>query len=218
MRKNKTHIKRFQRNLTPKKVILIVCEGEKTEKNYFNQLKNFLNMSNVNVSIVPSPHSSPSLVVKYAKQKSNEINEYDEIYCVFDRDTHTDFDDALQKANNIKKALNKQNLVFETIVSDPCFEFWILLHFAKITPSLNTNQSPRNALQNHKDFKKNLPNYSKDYDFRELIEKPLQVAIKNSKQVNKENLQVRQSPYTQVVELVERLQGLVKCGIYDIKN
>ena len=103
MRKNKTHIKRFQRNLTPKKVILIVCEGEKTEKNYFNRLKNFLNMSNVNVSIVPSPHSLPPLVVKYAKQKTNEMNEYDEIYCVFDRDTHTDFDDVLQKANNIKK-------------------------------------------------------------------------------------------------------------------
>ena len=75
---------------------------------------------------------------------------------------------------------------------------------------MNTNQSPRNALQNHKDLKKNLSHYNKDYNFKDIITSHLPIAIKNTKAVNKTNLSTKQSPYTQVVELVESLQTLAK--------
>ena len=202
----KSLIKRPQRNLKPNKVILIVCEGKKTEKNYFQKLKESLNLISVSIEILPSPHPTPMKVINYAEQKAKEIGEYDEVYCVIDRDTHCDFDEALAKAKSIKL----QNAIFEVIVSDPCFEFWVLLHFAKITPNFRATKSPCKELQKHKDFKKNLPHYSKDYDFKDIIANHLNTAIKNAKAVNKTNLPTRQSPYTQVVNLVERLQTLAK--------
>ena len=191
----------------PNKIILIVCEGKKTEKNYFQRLKEFLNLISVKIQILTSPHPTPLKVIEHATQKINESNEYDEVYCVIDRDTHGDFGEALDKAKSIKL----QNTIFEVIVSDPCFEFWILLHFAKITPKFSANKSPCEALQKHKDFKKNLPNYDKsDYDFKEIIANRLNVAIKNANEINKENLPIRQTPYTEIVRLVENLQNLAK--------
>ena len=208
--------KRRNSNNTPKRKlpkfnvrerILIVCEGEKTEKNYFQDFRRIFSLTSV--VIKSSPHSAPTQIVAYAdKEGAENSNKFDEIYCVFDRDKHGDFDEALQKVDEIKSKLEK-DFVFKTIVSDPCFEFWILCHFTATTQHFGGN-SPCLQVQNHKDFKKNLPNYSKDYDFRELIEKCLQVAIKNAEQVNKENLQARQTPYTEVVELVESLQKMAK--------
>ena len=195
----KSTIKRPQRNLEPKKVILIVCEGEKTEINYFKTLKYFLGFTNVHIK--SSPHSSPTKIVEYAIQQVEYTNEYDEIYCVFDRDIHGDFDEALKLADNNH---------FEVIFSDPCFEFWILLHFTQTAQNFSTNAKPCQAVQKHKDFKKNLPHYSKDYDFEDIINKHLATAIKNANAINKTNLSARQTPYTQVVTLVERLQKLSK--------
>ena len=202
----KSLIKRPQRNLKPNKVILIVCEGKKTEKNYFQKLKESLNLISVSIEILPSPHPTPMQVINYAEQKAKEIGEYDEVYCVIDRDTHSDFDEALAKAKSIKL----QNAIFEIIVSDPCFEFWVLLHFAKITPNFRATKSPCKELQKHKDFKKNLPHYSKDYDFKDIIANHLNTAIKNANEINNVNLPTRQTPYTEVVRLVERLQTLAK--------
>lgn len=188
------------------KIILIVCEGKKTEKNYFQRLKECLNLISISIEILPSPHSTPLQVINYAKQKVKEISEYDEIYCVFDRDTHKDFDKALDEAKKIKL----KNTIFEIIVSDPCFEFWILLHFTKIMPTLSTSQSSCKALQKCKTFKQYLPNYDKsNYDFDDIVANRLNTAIKNANEINKTNLPTRQTPYTEVVRLVENLQKLV---------
>ena len=62
----KSTIKRPQRNLEPKKVILIVCEGQKTERNYFQCLKESLNLISVSIEILPNPHSTPLQVISYA--------------------------------------------------------------------------------------------------------------------------------------------------------
>lgn len=189
----------------PNKVVLIVCECKKTEKNYFQMLKEYLNLISISIEIFPSPHPTPSQVVKHAKQKAKELGECDEIYCVFDRDTHKDFDKALDEA---KKTKLKN---FEAIVSDPCFEFWILLHFAKITPNFSTRQSPCNALQEYKTFTQHLPDYDKsNYDFDNIIANRLNTAIKNTNEVNQINLPTRQTPYTEVVRFVENLQKLAK--------
>ena len=78
----KSTIKRPQRNLEPKKVILIVCEGEKTEINYFKTLKYFLGFTSVHIK--SSLHASPTKIIEYTTiQQTKATNEYDEIYCVF---------------------------------------------------------------------------------------------------------------------------------------
>lgn len=205
-RAQKPH-KRDSKNLLPKQVILIVCEGEKTEKNYFETLKKQLNLTNANILIDPDSDSTPSSVVRYAKQKLKQNpNEYDEVYCVFDRDTHKDFDRALDMATNFNRA---KNTTIETIVSDPCFEYWILLHFTQTSRCFGqSGGSPCKEVQEERIFKEKMKNYTKNYNFEEIIETDLKTAIKNANKVNSQNEAQRQSPYTQVVHLVERLQKL----------
>ncbi|MBZ7957902.1 RloB family protein [Campylobacter sp. LH-2024] len=155
-------------------VILIVCEGEKTEKNYLNQLKDFFRLGNVSINIISSKNPSPLQVVKFAKEKSKEKS-YDKIYCVFDKDTHSTFNEAKQKCKNSK---------FEAIISNPCFEFWILLHFTYTTKSFATN-SPCTELINTC-LKEYLKDYAKNYNFANIIQQKLETAIEYAQKANKE--------------------------------
>ncbi|HED6586664.1 TPA: RloB domain-containing protein [Campylobacter coli] len=155
-------------------IILIVCEGEKTEKNYLNQLKDFFRLCNVSINIISSKNPSPLQVVKFAKEKSEEYF-YNKIYCVFDKDTHSNFNEAKQKCEQCN---------FEAIISNPCFEFWILLHFAYTTKSFDANSPCRELINN--DLKKHIKDYTKNYNFTNIIKQNLDIAIANVQKVNKE--------------------------------
>lgn len=179
----------------PYEVILIVCEGEKTEINYLKQLKDFFRLNNVAIDILSSKNPSPLQVVEFA-QKNNK--RYDKVYCVFDKDTHSTFDEALQKCK-------KYN--FEAIVSNPCFEFWILLHFACTTKPFGTN-SPCSELINN-DLKKYIKDYTKNYNFANIIRQNLDIAIVNVQKANKEAEKNNYgSPYTFMDKLALKFQEL----------
>ncbi|EOH7148436.1 RloB family protein [Campylobacter coli] len=171
-------------------VILIVCEGKKTEVDYLRQLKDYLKLNNVRIDIFSSKNPSPLKVVKFAKEKSEEYF-YNKIYCVFDKDTHLDFNEAKQKCE-------KYN--FEAIISNPCFEFWILLHFEYTTKPFGTN-SPCNKL-NNTCLKKYIKNYSKDYDFTSIIKDKLNIAINNAQKANKE---AKSNNYTSSYTFMDKL-------------
>ena len=49
--------------------VLIVCEGEKTEPYYFNNLKNHHALNNANVEITGESSSSPVGIFQYAQQR-----------------------------------------------------------------------------------------------------------------------------------------------------
>ncbi|EOI5106874.1 TPA: RloB domain-containing protein, partial [Campylobacter jejuni] len=89
-KKRKTKIRDRKTRKNEYEAILIVCEGEKTEINYLKQLKNFFRLNNITIDIIPSENSSPLQVVKFAKKK-NDLFDYNEVYCVFDKDTHANF-------------------------------------------------------------------------------------------------------------------------------
>lgn len=96
---------------------LIVCEGEKTEPIYFRSFP----LSNLVDVKVESPGNTPRHLVEYAI-KQGEQGDYDQIWCVFDKDdcTVNDFNGALQqaKSRNVKVAYSIR-----------AFELWYLLHF-----------------------------------------------------------------------------------------
>jgi len=79
--------------------VLIVCEGEKTEPNYFKELVIFYAINTANVAIDGSCGSSPISVVRQAvklyKSEAKKGDPYDRVYCVFDRDSHSTYDEAL---------------------------------------------------------------------------------------------------------------------------
>jgi hypothetical protein len=104
--------------------ILIACEGSKTEPNYIREVCKSLGLTSAMVEVAGKEcGSSPMSVCDYAISRLKEDASFDEVFCVFDRDTHQTFDAAVQKITGHKSKKMK------SIVSIPCFEYWIPLHF-----------------------------------------------------------------------------------------
>ncbi len=109
---------------------LIVCEGTKTEPHYFRELLDDLGVRPQVVRIAPNEGVSPDRVVAHALElyaaDALAGDAYDTVYCVFDRDRHTTFDAAVQRTKDLSAA----GQPFVAVTSTPCFEVWLLLHFA----------------------------------------------------------------------------------------
>jgi hypothetical protein len=123
-----SELARRKASRAPYSKVLIVCEGAKTEPNYFNELKDHYKLNNANIKITGEGGSNPLSVVRLAKQlyrgEKEAGDQFDNVFCVFDRNGHTDYRQALDQINTVKP-----NNVFRAITSVPCFEYWLLLHF-----------------------------------------------------------------------------------------
>src|SRR5580693_6587347 len=109
----------------PYDYVLIVCEGAKTEPAYFARLKILRRLSSANIKVMPADGSDPMSIVSFAENAAAGDN-YDRIYCVFDRNEHTTYYPALQRITN---SLDGKGGRLIAITSWPCFEIWVLLHF-----------------------------------------------------------------------------------------
>lgn len=135
-RKTARKLSRRAATIAPKRRVLIVTEGEVTEVQYFENLKSILGLVNVDLDICGKEcDSSPTAVVRYAIARAeaeglHSNGGYNDVYCVIDRDTHIDFHKALGEiaAANKPRSSFKGERIFQ-IVSYPCFEYWLLLHF-----------------------------------------------------------------------------------------
>ena len=119
----------------PKIRYFIACEGEKTEYRYFKGIIEFRTEIGINplVEIIPIRHeqntsSNPVNIYKDAKlaiENASNFLDGDKLCIVVDRDkqsfTDSQFDVLLnaERDNEIKFC-----------ISNPCFEFWLLLHFS----------------------------------------------------------------------------------------
>jgi hypothetical protein len=117
--------------------ILIVCEGEKTETNYFTAIRRERRISSTRVRIMPSDFGTDPLnVVNYAlDQFLKEGKAFDQVYAVFDRDDHLNFHNALSRAAALDETYRNDAGVlvpFNAVPSVPNFELWILLHFRDV--------------------------------------------------------------------------------------
>lgn len=101
--------------------VLILCSGE-TEEIYFNNFKKKckLSLDNVSVKVEPSKKSNPMAVVNAAIEVRSD---YNEIWCVFDKDNFRDFDDAINKVRSYGNVF--------CAFSNEAIEYWFLLHFMK---------------------------------------------------------------------------------------
>lgn len=191
------------------KTILIVCEGEKTEKLYFEDLISTENLSSVNVQVYSGRGSDPKSVVETAieeKDKQSQHLEFDEVYCVIDRDAHQTFDDA-------QKLAKKHNI--NLIVSYPSFEYWYLCHFKySRAPIVKTGDKSAGdncvALLNN-EWKANFSmNYNKAQQgvYRALL-RYIETAIANSRRAFREaQTDDELNPSTEVHDLVDKLRKI----------
>jgi hypothetical protein len=101
----------------PLQTFLILCEGERTEPNYFRA---FRVPADVQVTIIGEGYNTLSLV-RRAVELARE-QRYDQVWCVFDRDSF-----SLETFNAALELAGRQG--FHVAYSNEAFELWYLLHF-----------------------------------------------------------------------------------------
>ena len=101
----------------PQPRILVICEDSKSGKQYLDDAASHFRV-NLIVEIAHCGRTDPRGIVEKAFER--EAN-YEQVYCMIDRDQHENFEDALRLVGTSKKVM--------VIASYPCFEFWLLLHF-----------------------------------------------------------------------------------------
>ena len=166
--KGKEKLKRDKSILEENERVLIVCEGKITEPNYFNFLSRKLGLLTAQVEIYGSCGSAPKNVVEFGIKKFDENKNFDHVYFVFDKDTHTTYDYALTLVEGLRKQRKFKNIFLSAITSCPCFEFWFLLHFGLTTKPYHPSGSKSpcdNLISDLKkkpyfnDYEKNQKNY-----------------------------------------------------------
>ncbi|WP_080409259.1 RloB family protein [Burkholderia ubonensis] len=96
---------RPKREKPQKPKYLIVCEGSVTEPNYFNGLRNLERLPTAHVVIFGEEcDSDPLSVVEYAVQQyeAEKLDRFDEVFCVIDRDGHSNFNPAVSRVDDLK--------------------------------------------------------------------------------------------------------------------
>ena len=129
--------------------VLIVTEGSKTEPDYFRLLISELDLATAKIKIVGDGGSAPVSVVKDAEEYLKKDNDFEQVYCVFDRDRHERYDEALLAVEKLSKKRAFSKKIIMAIPSIPCFEVWYLLHETKARKPYQAKQtggSPCDAL------------------------------------------------------------------------
>jgi len=155
-----------------KKLFVIAAEGCKTEPQYFSGFNN--QDSVIRVSCLKGKHDSapPQVLARMEKHiKKEGLRNTDEAWLVVDKDSWTD--DQLMLLHNWSE--QKENYGFA--LSNPKFEYWLLLHFDKG----NGISSSRMCSDRLKSY---IPDYDKGLDIRKISTSMISEAILRAKVKN----------------------------------
>lgn len=192
----------------PLPVMLVVCEGKVTEPRYLEGFRLAYGASTVRVHI-RSPGGDPRLLVQCAADLAQEAQDrarregddnlrYDEVWCVLDVDEHARLDEARLFARTKSISL---------AVSNPCFELWILLHFADHAAHVERKRAS-SLVQKH------LPGYGKHVPF-EAVEPGYPEAVTRAAALDQRHERAGTegaNPSTGVYRLTERIRQLGKAA------
>lgn len=187
--------------------VIIVCEGEKTEPNYFNELIDFYEINSVDVdgTCGSSPKSVFERAISMYQAEILKGDPFDRVYCVFDKDSHETYDGTINKIRS-----NEYKSVFYATTSVPCFEYWLLLHFKYTTKPYAATRSSSVGEAVLKDLVKVMPAYKKgNTGIFSLLQGRLEYAKNNSIRAKSHSEQnVSDNPSTSIHDLIIYLQGI----------
>jgi len=207
-------LKRFSKQEKKKKrelisYFLIVCEGEKTEPNYFKSFPKKVGKIIFDLEFDGGGISTLKVVEKAIELRDQSSRKYDRVWAVFDKDSFTpnSFNSAIKKAeaNNIHCAW-----------SNEAFELWYLLHFHnRITPMSRkdykesieyciNSKLPKSAKKFV--YKKNDEKFKLLLDKYGSVDNAIRWAKDLSSSINDEKY-ANHNPQTMVFRLVEELLG-----------
>jgi hypothetical protein len=196
-RKNRSLNRRSGNRGTPPNSFLIVCEGEKTEPNYFKAFSRLI--TSVKVKVEGCGMNTLSLVKKtleISQQARKSGENYDQVWCVFDKD-----DNPLDQFKAACKLADKKNI--ELAYSNEAFELWYLLHFHYFNTAISREDYIKKlSLLLNSPYKKNSLGM-----YQDLLDKQ-QTAIKNAEKLLKNykpSNPGEDNPSTTVHRLVQKL-------------
>lgn len=217
------HLKRFARAeqkrkkdiRNKRKYYLIVCEGEATEPNYFDGLKQDLPkgiLTAYQIDIAGTGRNTQSLVDEALRLQSayekHTTRKIDRLWVVFDRDSFSaqDFNGAIQRCHSSEVSCAWSN---------EAFELWYLLHFQYYENAMSRIVY-KEMIENHlKPVLDNEFRYEKNSEQMYALLKEygsLEDALRNAKRLA-ERFEGRQdyanhNPCTMVYRLIEELTTL----------
>lgn len=176
----------------PRERFLIVCEGEQTEPNYFRAFR----VPRDVITVRGCGENTVSLVRHAIRLRNEASGAYDQVWCVFDRDSFPlgHFNDALALAFKEK---------IEVAYSNEAFELWYLLHFDYYHTGLTRQDYciRLHDLLGHR-YEKN-----SDVIYEELLERQ-RIAVRNAQKLlssYQPHRPAHDNPVTTVHKLVEQL-------------
>lgn len=192
---------KYQRNRKP--MIVLICEGKnKTERLFFSHFNKRENK--FNLKILDSEATDPQGMAdkaKYIIEKDQlESSIGDRVFCVLDLDLS---DVQLEKIKQEQEKKRRLKCKIEFIISNPCFEIFLLFYFTKHPKVESSSQKVKEQLKHY------VPNYSESYDIIKecSLENQLPVAINNAElrnQLYSNDVNViDKNPYTEVPDLLD---------------
>ena len=189
---------------------LIVCEGEKTEPNYFKAIVETRNSSVISVDLEGIGSSTVKLVKEAIRLRDKDKNKYDRVWAVFDKDDFHDFNKAIELAN--------QNNI-KTAWSNEAFELWYVLHFQYLDTAISRKRYIEIINRYFRAFIPTFKYEKNSTDFYHILKKYCNEdqAISNAKRLVSNYTDYNFSshhPCTMVYNLIEELrhpEDVLKC-------
>ena len=181
-------------------LILLLCEGSSTEPNYLNALKVDLRLQSTRVQY---QKGGPQGLVDWVEKEIRENASWDEIWCILDHDERVDDIEAFRIW---LRGRSGEVIRIEQVLSVPCFEYWLLLHFEFTTQRFRGSRGGRSACEHViRRLRKHLPSYSKSSRrVYEQCESLLATAIERAKRTRESE----SASSTGVWKLIGRLKEL----------
>lgn len=195
--KRKYALTRLQ-NIRTLRRILIVCEGEKTEPNYFKKFPANPEVYD-RIEVCGTGYNTVSLINEAIRIKNSALQRkehYIEIWCVFDKD-----DFSVESFENAIKLAEKNQI--KCAYSIDAFEIWYMLHFNYYDSALSRGQYIEKLSELLK-----TPYVKNSEAMFSLLKNRQSRAIQNAQKLYYKQcvLPLReQNPVTTVFHLVERL-------------
>lgn len=198
--------KRFQRtslDLPYRKLFVIATEGKKTEPQYFAMFKYH---SAIDIQLLKHDASDPLSVLKQMKVYLNKarLKPDDEAWLVVDKDNWT------REQLNRLYAWAQMCCNYGLAVSNPNFEYWLLLHFEDGTAEINSGRKCMDRLKRH------LPQYDKGVCHRDFKDEQIGEAIKRARQ--RHNSSCSNYPLTFPGSTVYKLVENIRTGLESQKS
>ena len=204
----RNRIRRISRKRKPKKTILIVCEGEKTERYYLNGLKREETVSEVfAITVVPGKGGSRSQIIDRAINQKAQRREMDVVLCVFDTES-LETTQAKEDLAAARQEADRNNITL--YMSNPAFEVWFLAHFRRTSRSFRNCDAVIVELHREWSAAFGQPYNKSDVQVYQRLATHTQDAVTNAKMVveidhkEKPDIADRNSS-TDFYQLVERL-------------